>query len=62
MGAVKSCQLKAVGSGFRIPVEFGEANGFWRQESGLPRRILHLGQAGSQNHRADVGPVITQLG
>lgn len=62
MGAVKSGQLKAVRSGFGIPIESGEADGLWQQESELPRGILHLVQVGSQNHRADVGPVITQLG
>lgn len=62
MGVVESGQLRAERSGFGIPVEPGEADGFWWQESGFPHGILHLVQVGSQNHRADVGPVITQLG
>lgn len=53
---MKSCQLKAVSPGFGIPVEFGEANGFWRQESGLPHGILHLGQAGSTEPQSRCGP------
>ena len=62
MGVVESGQLRAVRSGFGVPVESGEADGFSWQESGLPHGIPHLVQVGSQNHRADVGPVITQLG
>ena len=60
MGVVESGQLRAVRSG--AGVESGEADGFSWQESGLPHGIPYLVQVGSQNHRADVGPVITQLG